>query len=232
MFQNPCGSQGATSEANATDASASAPAAAPAPPRARQRGQRHPAQIGRAQLPYGQRQIRVVLGPLAGSALVVACQPPTPRVPGAEGVVDVEDDIHRRLVRTRLQGRAQFHEPYEHAVPHPHFAPPDVIDEMQQRIVQRPVARHDLHRQVDVEEEAPQHGVRHRVERLDVPQGDAALGTLRIPVRLGVEAHETDDLALPLGDHALHRRGAVPLALGVEQRQPLPAGPASEHAGP
>ena len=130
--QNPCGSQGAGVDAERHRRLAPAPpAAAPAPARPpRQRGQRHAAQIGRAQLPYGQREIGRVRRSARRRALGVAGQPPTPRVPGAEGVLDLQHHVHRRLVRPRLQRRAHLHQPYVQRVPHPQLAPPDVGDQV------------------------------------------------------------------------------------------------------
>ena len=101
------------------------------------------------------------------------------------------------------------HQPYVQRVPQLDVAPPDVRDEMQQRIVDRPVARLDRRRQVDLEEEPPQRRVRRRVQRRQVVAGDPALGARRVPLRLDAERTYPTTSPVPLRQHALQRRRAL-----------------------
>lgn len=156
--------------------------------------------------------------------LRVGREPPTPRVPRAERVLDLEHHVHRHPVRPSLQRRAQLHQPYVQRVAQLDVAPAYVRDEMQNRIVDRPVPRLDRRRQVDLEEEPPQRRVRRRVQRRQVVHGDPALGARRVPVRLDAERRVPDDLTRPLRQQALQRRRPLPRARRVDQRPPLPAG--------
>ena len=94
-------------------------------------------------------------------------EPPTPRVPRAERV------RRPRTPRPPAPGtsappapRPTLHQPHVQRVAQPDVAPPHVRDQVQHRIVDRPVARLDRRRQVDLEQEPPQRRVRRRVQRL------------------------------------------------------------------
>ena len=235
--QNPCGSHGATSDPNATDAAASAPgrssrtrpAAASVVQREARPGTPSPTPVPTGPDPAGSA-VRAQEAP-AG----VTGQPPTPLVPGAEGVRHLQHHVHRRPVRPRRQRRAHLHRPHEQrlvaaSMPQRRMS----ADQMQQRIVHRPAARRHRRRQVDPEQVAPQRRVRHRVQRLEIaaraprPHGPAWSRLRRHRVARVPRTSPSTSASTHCSSPA-----PVPLALGVVQHaHPLPARLPREHPGP
>ena len=194
--QNPCGSHGATSTRTPPTPPPAPPAAAPAPapprparPGTPRRGRPRPTPVPTGPdppRPWSARRTRPC----------VAGQPPTPLVPGAEGVLDLEHHVHRRLVRPRLQRRPHVHQPYVQRVPHPqpHRRMSDT------RCCQaRPPAGCAPSPSTSgrCEQEPPQRRVRRRVERLQSCSTTVPLGPAASHSGLIAEPRVPDDLARP-----------------------------------